>query len=82
MMRLSLFILGVFAAVVCMGKPAKAAHYYPWCEYAKIAGSGNPKCQFARLEQCVADVFALGGNCGPSPYPRRNSHPSIRLRKR
>jgi hypothetical protein len=79
-MRLSFFILGVFAAVLCMEGPAKAAHYYPWCEYAKIAGSGNPKCQFATLEQCVTDVFPVGGNCGPSPYHPPKSHPSIRRR--
>lgn len=43
-MRLSLFILGVFAAVVCFEKPA-AAQNYPWCAYLdleavpRIAGS-------------------------------------------
>jgi hypothetical protein len=68
-MRVLLFILGVFAAVVCMGKPAKAAHYYPWCAYIKVAGNGSPKCQFATLEQCVPEVFAIGGNCSPTPYP-------------
>jgi hypothetical protein len=62
-------LAAAIAAVLCMEGPAKAAHYYPWCEYAKVAGSGNPKCQFATLEQCVADVFRVGGNCGPSPYP-------------
>ena len=31
-MRLLLFILGVFAAVVCFEKPA-AAQNYPWCAY-------------------------------------------------
>ena len=43
-MRLSLFILGVFAAVVCFEKPAAAQN--PWCAYldlgkggARIAGS-------------------------------------------
>jgi uncharacterized protein DUF3551 len=69
-MRLPLFILGVFAAIVCMGKPAKAAQNYPWCAYYNGTGAdGNPRCWFATLEQCVADVRFIGGTCGPTPYP-------------
>jgi hypothetical protein len=68
--RLSLFILGVFAAVVCIKKPAKAAQNYPWCAYYNTTGGdGNPRCWFATLEQCVADVLPIGGTCGPTPYP-------------
>jgi hypothetical protein len=37
--RLSLFILGVFAAVVCIEKPAKAAQNYPWCAYYNTTGA-------------------------------------------
>jgi len=38
-MRLYLFILGVFAALVCIAKPA-AAQDYPWCAYYDIGGGG------------------------------------------
>jgi hypothetical protein len=30
-MRLLLFILGVFAAIVCTEKSAEAEQNYPWC---------------------------------------------------
>jgi hypothetical protein len=60
-MRLLLFILGVFAAVVCSEKPAKAAQNYPWCAYYNgTGGDGNPRCWFATLEQCVPNARAWG----------------------
>jgi hypothetical protein len=30
-MKISLFILGVFAAIVCTEKSAEAEQNYPWC---------------------------------------------------
>jgi hypothetical protein len=47
-MKLSLFIFGVVAAVVCIERPAKAAPNYPWCAYYNTTGGdGNPRCWFA-----------------------------------
>jgi hypothetical protein len=31
-------------------------------------------CGFAIMEQCLADVRGIGGNCTPSPYPSRQQH--------
>jgi len=71
-MRLYLFILGVFAALVCIAKPA-AAQDYPWCAYYDIGGGGGggaTNCGWATLEQCLATVSGIGGSCGPNPmYP-------------
>ena len=67
-MRLLLFILGVFAAVVCTEKAAEAQNY-PWCAYYDLGKDGFRSCRFATLQQCLADVRGIGGNCGPSPYP-------------
>jgi hypothetical protein len=39
-MRLSLFILGVFSALICIERPAEAQNQ-PWCIY-KDDGEGNP----------------------------------------
>jgi hypothetical protein len=84
-MRLSLFILGVFIAIFCIEKPAKAAQNHPWCAYYNGTGAGgDPRCWYATLEQCVADVRFVGGNCGPSPFPpsprMQTGRPSRRAR--
>jgi uncharacterized protein DUF3551 len=66
-MRLLLIIAGVFAAVVCVEKPA-AAQNGGWCAYYNYAFGGQRMCGFASLQQCLADVRGVGGNCSPSPY--------------
>jgi hypothetical protein len=64
-MRVCLFILGVFAALVCFEKPA-AAQNYPCCAYYDM-GTGATNCGFATSQQCLAAVSGVGGNCGPNP---------------
>jgi Protein of unknown function (DUF3551) len=80
-MKLSLFSLGLFAALVCLEKPAEAQNY-PWCAYYDLGRDGFRSCRFATLQQCLDDVRGIGGNCGPSPYPSSpGSHPYTRLRR-
>jgi len=81
-MRLLLFMSGVFAAVVCIEKPAEAQNG-AWCLYQDgNSGGGTPQCRYATLEQCLADRLG-GSSCGPSPYPSSpQSPPSTRLRRR
>src|ERR1700739_1024769 len=74
-MRLSLFILGVFSAVICIEEPAQAQNQ-AWCIY-KDDGEGNPQCRYATLEQCLADRLR-NSNCSPSPYPSSPGTPSRR----
>jgi hypothetical protein len=69
-MRLSLFILGVFAVIVCTEKPTEAQNG-GWCAYYNYAFGGQTICGFVTLQQCLADVRGVGGNCGPSPYYQR-----------
>ena len=45
-MRLLLFILGVFAAIICIEKPAEAQDY-PWCAYYNFERGGARNCGFA-----------------------------------
>jgi hypothetical protein len=66
-MRLSLFILGISAAVVCIEKPA-TAQGGGWCAYYDEAFGSGKNCGFVTLQQCLAEVRGVGGNCGPSPY--------------
>src|SRR6516165_7921037 len=56
------FILGVLAAVVCIEKAAEARNG-EWCAYYNAGDGGGTNCRFATLEQCLADVRGIGGNC-------------------
>jgi Protein of unknown function (DUF3551) len=81
-MKFSVFILTVFAAVVCIDRPADAQNG-AWCIYKSGDGYGDPQCRYATLEQCLADRLGKGGSCGPSPYPASpGSPPSVRPRRR
>ena len=66
-MRLSLFILGVFAAVICIERPAEAQNG-GWCAYYDEVYGGAGICGFVTLQQCLAEVRGVGGSCSPSPY--------------
>jgi hypothetical protein len=71
-MRLSLFILGVFATIICIENRAQAEQNYPWCIHKPDT---PPQCRYATLEQCLADRVGKGGSCGPSPYPSSSQSP-------
>jgi Protein of unknown function (DUF3551) len=65
-MRIFLFILGVFAAIVCLEKPA-AAQNNAWCAYQNFAG-GATNCGFSTFQQCSAAVSGnSSSSCGPNP---------------
>jgi hypothetical protein len=74
-MRFSLFILGVFVAVVCAKGPTEAQNY-PWCAYYNLGehGGGATNCGFATFQQCLAAVSGLAGTVGPiqCTSPRRD----------
>jgi hypothetical protein len=78
-MRLLLIVVGAFAAIVFIEKPAEAQNG-AWCAYYDGSG-GSRNCGFATFEQCLATVRGIGGNCGPSPYPSSSGTPSRRLRR-
>ena len=69
-MRLWLFILGVFAAILCVEKPAYAQND-GWCAYYDFKGGGATNCGFATFQQCLATVSGIGGSCGPNPQYQR-----------
>ena len=82
-MRLSIFILGVFVAVICAEKRAEAQDY-PWCAYYNLGKGGATNCGFATFQQCLAAVSGVGGNCGPNPMyqPAPRPYPSTRHPRR
>jgi len=66
-MRLSLFILGIFGAIICTEKPAEAQSY-PWCAYYNMGGFGGAtNCGFATWQQCQTAISGVGGPCGANP---------------
>ena len=79
-MRLSVFILGVFAALVCAETPAEAQEY-PWCAYYS-SKDGATNCGFSTYQQCMATVSGIGGNCGANPRYQGPPGPYTRLRRR
>jgi hypothetical protein len=80
---LLLRIVGIFALVVCVEKPAVAEQNYPWCAYYDLGPNGFRSCRFSTLQQCLGDVRGIGGNCGLSPYPTSpEPRPSTRISKR
>ena len=80
-MRL-LLILGVFAAILCVEKPAYAQND-AWCAYYDFKG-GATNCGFATFQQCLATVSGIGGSCGPNPQyqPSRGPYLSTKLPRR
>ena len=60
-MRLSLFVLGVIAAIVCVEKPAEADNGRQWCAY--YVGNEATNCGWDTFEQCLATVRGIGGFC-------------------
>jgi hypothetical protein len=81
-MKPLLVILGIFAAIVCVEKPAEAQNY-PWCaEYSFSGGGGGgaTNCGWATLEQCMATVRGIGGSCGPNPMYQPPPGPHVLAR--
>jgi hypothetical protein len=74
-MRPSPFILGIFAAALCIAQPA-AAQNYPWCAYYDLGMGGATNCGFSTYQQCTATVSGVGGSCGANPQyqPSRGSY--------
>lgn len=75
-MTLLLRVLGIFALIICIEKPAHALNQ-PWCLY-KSYGDGYADCRYATLQQCLADRVGTS-SCSPSPYPS-SSEPRSRRR--
>jgi hypothetical protein len=62
-MKLPVFILGVFVAMICSAQFAEAN----WCAHYNVGG-GSTNCGFKTHQQCLAAVRGVGGSCGPSPH--------------
>jgi len=59
--------IAAVAAVIVIEKPAQAQSG-GWCAYYDEAFGGARNCGFVTLQQCLAEVRGVGGNCSPSPY--------------
>src|ERR1700746_3562467 len=79
-MRIFLFILGVFAAVVSFEKPA-AARNNAWCAYLNFLG-GATNCGFSTYQQCLAALSGNSESCGPNPQYQGGAGPAPSRRVR
>jgi Protein of unknown function (DUF3551) len=80
-MRIFLFILGVFAAIVCFKKPAAADG--PWCVvYDGGEGGGATNCGFSTYQQCLATSAGAGASCEPNTMYQGVSGPAPSRRVR
>ena len=58
-----LLLLGIVAASIAPGTPARAQNY-PWCaQYMGGDTGGGMNCGFVSFEQCMATVRGMGGFC-------------------
>jgi hypothetical protein len=81
-MKLFVFALGVFAAIICIEKPAEAQSY-PWCVYYNRGAGGATNCGFSTFQQCLAARAGNSDSCGPNPQYQGVSGlaPSRRVRR-
>jgi hypothetical protein len=80
-MRLFVFALGVFAAIICIEKPAEAQSY-PWCVYYDRGAGGATNCGFSTFQQCLAAWAGNSDSCGPNPQYQGVSEPAPSRRVR
>jgi hypothetical protein len=84
-MRIMLFLLGIYVAVVALGSTRVEAQNYPWCAYYGMGDDGGgTNCGFTSFEQCMETLRGLGGFCnrntqyqppsGPRPANRVRHH--------
>ena len=50
-------VIGIFALLVCVERPAHAQNQ-PWCLFKDYAG-GWADCRYATLDRCLADRLVL-----------------------
>jgi hypothetical protein len=79
-MRLLLIIVGAFAAIVSIEKPAEAYNGLQWCAYYNFQHGGATNCGFATWQQCQDAIIGVGGSCGANPMyqPPRGTYLSTR----
>jgi hypothetical protein len=80
-MRISVFVLAMFAATAGIGTSAQAQNY-PWCAVYDV-GDAAYNCGFVSREQCMATVSGIGGFCSVNTqYVAPVMHPTPKARKR
>jgi hypothetical protein len=72
-------VIGIFALLVCVERPAHAQNQ-PWCLFKDYAG-GWADCRYATLDRCLADRLGTGSSCELNPYPS-SPEPNSKSRRR
>ncbi len=72
-------LLAATALLVVMGATPSMAREYPVC--ARLATNDfNPTCDFNTVQQCMATVSGIGGDCFMNPALAYDRGPQPRLR--
>lgn len=81
-MKLSLFLIGILAAMLGLSVCAEAQNY-PWCAYysAGRGGGGGTNCGFTTFAQCQATVSGIGGFCAQNTQYQPPAGSSRRVRR-
>lgn len=66
MRKTMMLALAVMALNLSAGGSAQAERYWPWCAYYDAL---TYNCGFATLQQCIATVSGVGGECRQNVYP-------------
>jgi hypothetical protein len=57
---------------------AQSPHSYPWCSISSGNASGTMSCYYNTLQQCMATLSGIGGNCVERPYHHAQPTPLLR----
>jgi hypothetical protein len=59
-------VLTASALLVLLGATPGEARPYPYCARTPMNG-GNPECMYVTLQQCMAFINGIGGDCIQNP---------------
>ena len=64
-----LFLMGAALLGETQTGSAQSPYAYPWCALSgRDSGGGSMSCYYRTLQQCMATLSGIGGNCVESPY--------------
>jgi hypothetical protein len=70
-------LLTASALVMLLGATPGEARPYPYCARTPMNG-GNPECMYVTLQQCMAYISGLGGDCIQNPAAMYRQDPGMR----
>lgn len=76
-----MILIAVVAATLLPPPAARAQIYYPWCAQYSGDDGGGRNCGFSTVEQCMATVSGIGGNCERNLFYTEQVKPARKTKK-